>query len=62
MIVGMLRIQSKRENIDLKIKRSSIFFVNKIWNIPCQATSLEIETQSDQQFSLKNLQLKIKAP
>ena len=41
----------QRKHIDFKIKRSSIFLVNKKSELePCLATSLEIGTQ----FSLKN--------
>ena len=54
MIDGRLRIQSKRENINIRIKRSSVFLENQIYDLePCLAISLEIATQSGQEFSLK---------
>ena len=62
MIIGWLRIQSKRENIDSRIKRSSIFLVNLLYELePCLTTSHEIATQSGHEFSLKNRQFKMAA-
>ena len=62
MIIGRLRIQSKRKNINFRIKRSSIFLVNQLYELePCLAISLEIATQYGQEFSLKNRQFKMTA-
>ena len=36
MIIGRLHIQSKRKNINFRIKRSSVFLVNQIYELePC---------------------------
>ena len=60
MVIGSLHIQSKKENINFRIKRTSIFLVNKIHDLePCLAISLEIASQSGQEFSPKNGQLKM---
>ena len=55
MIIGSEHIQSKREYITFRIKRSSIFLFNNItYEIePYLAISLGIETLSGQEFSLK---------
>ena len=46
MIIGRLRIQSKRENINFRIRRSSIFLVNQICGLePCLAISPRVESQ-----------------
>ena len=60
MIIGRLRIQSKRENMNFRIKRSSMFPVNQIYELEsCVAISLEIVTQFGKEFSHKNRQFKI---
>ena len=62
MIIGRLRIQSDRENINFRIKRSSILLLNQAKELePFLAISLEIATQSGQEFSLKNRQFKMAA-
>ena len=62
MIIGRLRLQFKSENSNFRIKRSSIFLVNQIYELePCLEISLEIATQSGQEFSLKNSQYKMTA-
>ena len=54
MIIDWLHIQSKRENINFRIKKSSIFHVNQIYKLePCLAISLEIATRSGRGFSLE---------
>ena len=46
-----------RQNMNLEIKRSSIFSVNQKFELePRQAMSLEIVTQIGQEFSLKDYQ------
>ena len=51
-------MHSKREKINFRIKRSSIFLVNQIYELElCQAISVEIATQSGQEFSLKTANL-----
>ena len=60
MIIGRLRVQSKRENINFMIKRASIFLVNQTHELgPCVAISLKIVTQSGQEFSLNIRQFKM---
>ena len=60
MIIGMLREQHNRENINFRIKRSSIFLVNQIYELePCLAMSLECATESGQECGLKNNQFKM---
>ena len=60
MIIGMLREQHNRENINFRIKRSSIFLVNQIYELePCLAMSLEFATESGQECGLKNNQFKM---
>ena len=63
MIIRRLRIQFKRENINIRIKRSSILFFHvnqiKIYDFkPCLAISLEIAIPSDQEFCFKTATLK----
>ena len=42
MIIVRVRIQSKRENINFRIKRFSIFLVNQTYELePCLAIPLE---------------------
>ena len=51
MVIGRLGIQSKRENIDFRIRRSSIFLVKQICELePCLAISFEIATPSGQDW------------
>ena len=46
-------IQSKREKINIRINRTNIFLVNQIYKLgPYVAITLEISTQSGQEFSL----------
>ena len=55
MIIGRLRIHSKRENINFRIKRSIIFLVNQPYELePCLAISLEImrASLSGEEFKL----------
>ena len=62
MIIGRLRIQSDRENINFRIKRSSILLLNQAKELePFLAISLEIATQSGKEFSLENRQFKMTA-
>ena len=62
MIIGRSRIQFKRENINNRIRRSNIFFVNQKYELePCPAISFEIATQYGQEFSLKICQFIIRA-
>ena len=57
-----IRIYCQRENIDFRIKRSSIILVNQIYELEtCLAISLEIATQSRQELSLKNRRFKMTA-
>ena len=61
MIIGRFWVQSKRENIHYRIKRSNIFLENQIYELePCLAISLEITTQFGQEFGLKSRQFKWK--
>ena len=58
MIIRGFRIQFYINNIDFIIKGSSIFLVNQKSELePCVAISLEIATQSGQEFSLKTANL-----
>ena len=62
MIIGRLRIQYKRENINFRIKISSIFLVNQIYELePCLAISLEKAPQSGLEFSLRDRQFNMTA-
>ena len=55
-------MQSKRDNVNFRIERYSIFLVNQIYELEvCLAKSLEIATQFGQEFSLKNRQFKMTA-
>ena len=55
-----LRIHSKRENINFRVRRSSIFLVNQMYELKlCLARSLETATRSGQESNLKNRQFKI---
>ena len=60
MIIGRLRIQSTRENINFRIRRAGIFLVNQIYTLgPSVAISLKIAAQFSQEFSLNNRQFKM---
>ena len=62
MIIGRLRIQFKRGIFNFRIKRSSIFFANQMYELElCVAKSLEIATQSGQEFGLQNRNFNITA-
>ena len=62
MIIGRLRIQTKRENVNFGIKRSCVFLVNQKYELePCPVISLEITKQSGQEFDHKNRQFKMTA-
>ena len=59
MIIGLLEGYAY---VDFRIKRFSIFIVNQIYELePSLAISLEIVTQSNHEFSLKNRQFIMKA-
>ena len=58
MLIRGFCIQFYINNIDFIIKGSSIFLVNQKSELePCVAISLEIATQSGQEFSLKTANL-----
>ena len=62
MIIRRLRIQFRRKDINFRIKRSSIFLViQKSVSDTSLAISLEITTQSGEEFRLKNRQIIIRA-
>ena len=57
MTIGRLYMQLERENINFRIKRSSIILVNQRSELKsCLALSFKTATQSGQEFSLKNHQ------
>ena len=62
MIIGRLRIQTKRENVNFGIKRSCVFLVNQKYELePCLTIYLEKATQSGHELSLKNCLFKTTA-
>ena len=57
MTIGRLYMQLETENINFRIKRSSIILVNQRSELKsCLALSFKTATQSGQEFSLKNHQ------
>ena len=59
MIIVRFHIQYKRENINIRIKRSSILLVNQIYELEqILAITHVIATQFGHEFSLKKRQFK----